>query len=358
MDIVRLADHHRTGAFSSGSPDLDDFLRNQAYDEDYGTTWVLVPERNSPEVIAFYTLNYPYELGDQDDDVLDNPAVELTVLAVDSKYQGTGIGTRILRGLFDRILNSLYEYPIDLLLLVSLPKARRWYLSRGLGFQAAASPSDRMTLYVPVVDMRRLREDDSGWSEEMYLLPPFPWPQVKEKMTAFPIPVDQLEDFLRDECSIPEANDLNMEVAENGAWRATEVLPDLSTGRRFFGRVRLGGPLALSPGAISISWNEEPDLTLAQLRLYDTIRTDWSEKMRVAEDEGLPEFLLMRDGDYPELFPSLQTAPGNIAGNVNKGMMEVWHALDDMLRQNGYNVFRRDVEGKLCEIWTTPLMFV
>lgn len=354
MDIVRLADHHHTGAFSSGNPDLDDFLRNQAYDEDYGSTWVLVPERNAPDVIAFYTLNYPYELGDDDDDVLDNPAVELTILAVDSKYQGTGIGTRILRGLFDRILNSLDEHPIDLLLLVSLPKARRWYLSRGLGFQAAESPSDRMTLYASVVEMRRLREDDSGWSEEMYSLPPFPWPPT----VTFPIPIDDLEDFLRNHYSIPDDNHLDLEVAEDGAWRATEVLPDLSTSRRLFGRVRLGDPLTLSPDGITISCNEEPDLTLTQLPLFDTIRKDWAEKMRVAEEAGLPKFFLMRDGDYPELFPSLQARPMNIAGNVNEEMMEVWHALTDMLRQNGYNVSRRDAEGKLCEIWTTPLMFV
>ncbi len=354
MDIVRLADHHRTGAFASSSPDLDDFLRNQAYDEDYGTTWVLVPERNSPEVIAFYTLNYPYELGDDDNDVLDNPAVELTVLAVDSKYQGTGIGTRILRGLFDRILNSLDEYPIDLLLLVSLPKARRWYLSRGLGFQAAASPLDKMTLYVPVVEMRRLRESDPEWLENMCSLPPFPWPQT----VRFPILVDQLEDFLRNHYNIPDANHLDMDVAEDGAWRATEVLSDLSTGRRLFGRVRVGGPLTVTPEGIMISCNEEPDLTLAQLPLFDTIRKDWAEKMRIAEEEARTSFFLMRDGDYPKLFPSLQARPMNIAGNVNEEMMEVWHALNDMLRQNGYNVLRRDVEGKLSEIWTTPLRFV
>ena len=354
MDIVRLADYHRTGAFSSGTPDLDDFLRNQAYDEDYGTTWVLVPERNSPEVAAFYTLNYPYELADDDDDVLDNPAVELTVLAVDSKYQGTGVGTRILRGLFDRVLDSLDEYPIDLLLLVSLPKARKWYLSRGLGFQAAASPSDGMTLYVPVVEMRHLRESDPEWLENRYLLPSFPWPPT----VRFPIPVDQLEDFLRNHYNIPDDNYLDMELAEDGAWRATEVQPDLSTGRRFFGRVRIDGPLTLSPDGITISCNEEPDLTLAQLPLFDTIRKEWAEKMRIAEHEGRASFFLMRDGDYPELFPSLQARPMNVAGNVNEEMMEVWHALDDMLRQNGYNVFRRDVEGKPCEIWTTPLQFV
>lgn len=177
VDIVRLADHHRTGLFSSATPLLDDFLRNQAYDEDYGTTWVVVPERNAADVIAYYTLNYPYELGDADDEALALPALELTCLAVDKRHQATGIGTKILAGLADRILDSLDEYPIDLLVLVALsPMVRSWYLSRGMGFQAAAAPQDRMTLFAPVTEMRRLREGDPQWPREAYALPPFLWP--------------------------------------------------------------------------------------------------------------------------------------------------------------------------------------
>ena len=177
MDIVRLADHHRTGAFSSDTPLLDGFLRNEAYDEDYGTTWVLVPEWNSGDVIAYYTLNYPYELGDADDASLALPAVELTCLAVDKRHQGTGIGTKILVGLADRILNSLDEYPIDLLLLVALSsRVRAWYFSRGLGFQAAEAPQDRMTLFAAVNEMRRLRAGDPQRFNSACVLPPFPWP--------------------------------------------------------------------------------------------------------------------------------------------------------------------------------------
>jgi len=177
MNIVRLADHHRTGAFSSDTPLLDSFLRSEAYDEDYGTTWVLVPERTSGDVIAFYTLNYPYELGDADDDALALPAVELTCLAVDKQHQGTGVGTNILLGLVDRVLNSLDDYPIDLLLLVALSaKVRAWYLNRGLGFQIAEAPQDRMTLFVAVKEMRRLRAGDPQRFKGAYVLPPSPWP--------------------------------------------------------------------------------------------------------------------------------------------------------------------------------------
>ena len=177
-DAVRLADHHRTGVFSSGVALLDDFLRNEAYLEtgDYGTTWVVVPEATSPEVIAFYTLLYPYELSDADDASLALPAVELLCLAVDTAYQGTGVGTRILRGLIDQILAVQEEYAINLLLLVAISaRVRAWYLSRGLGFHTAATPQDRMTLYLSVSEMRDLRDSDLGWDEKRYTLPPFAW---------------------------------------------------------------------------------------------------------------------------------------------------------------------------------------
>ena len=179
IDIVRLADHHRTGVFSSGTALLDDFLRNEAYFEsgDYGTTWVVVSEAGSPEVIAFYTLLYPYELSDSDDASLALPAVELLCLAVDKAHQGTGVGTKILRGLIDRILEVQDEYAINLLLLVAISsRVRAWYFSRGLGFHTADAPQDRMTLYLPVVEMRGLRESDPDWDEKRYTLPTFTWP--------------------------------------------------------------------------------------------------------------------------------------------------------------------------------------
>ena len=176
--IERLADHHRTGTFSCGITLLDNFLRKEAYleDEYYGITWVVVPERGSDEVMAFYTLIYPYELGEEDDETLAVPAIELSCLAVDTRHQGTGIGTDILRGLADRILDSLDDYPVELLLLVAISRdVRAWYLSRNLGFRSAEAPADRMTLYATINDLRRLRDVDPDWDENRYTLPQFFW---------------------------------------------------------------------------------------------------------------------------------------------------------------------------------------
>lgn len=184
VHIVSLADHHLTNAFSCGAPLLDDFLRSEAYseDEDYGTTWVVVSEPDAQEVIAYFTLVYPYELGDEDDEALALPAVELLCLAVDSRYKNKGIGAKILRGLIDRILDSQDKYPLNLLLLVAIsPKVRAWYLSRGLGFLVADTPQDRMTLYLPTVEMRRLRDTDPQWHEKRYTLPQFFWPLPTEE---------------------------------------------------------------------------------------------------------------------------------------------------------------------------------
>jgi len=176
--IERLTDHHRTGAFSSGITPLDNFLRNEAYleDEYYGITWVVVPERGSGEVMAFYTLVYPYELDEEDDEALALSAIELRCLAVDTRYQGTGVGTRILRGLADRILDSLDDYPIELLLLVAISRqVRAWYFSRSLGSRSTETPENRMTLYATINDLRRLRDADPVWDKNRYTLPPFFW---------------------------------------------------------------------------------------------------------------------------------------------------------------------------------------
>lgn len=176
--IERLADHHRTGTFSSNTPLLDNFLRHEAYseDEEYGITWVVIPEPNSSEVMAFYTLVYPYELGEEDDEALAVPAIELSCLAVDIRYQGMGVGTRILRGLANCILDSLDDYPVELLLLVAISmQVRAWYFSRNLGFRSAEAPADRMTLYATINDLRHLRDTDPDWDANRYTLPQFFW---------------------------------------------------------------------------------------------------------------------------------------------------------------------------------------
>ena len=106
------------------------------------------------------------------------PALELTCLAVDWRYQRQGIGTWLLRGLIDRIAELWDDYPVDLLVLVALSeKSRSWYLSRGLGFQTAPAPPDRITQFLPVNEMRRLRAADPLWPEKRETLPPFPWPR-------------------------------------------------------------------------------------------------------------------------------------------------------------------------------------
>ncbi|MBV9851032.1 MAG: hypothetical protein JO250_15280 [Armatimonadetes bacterium] len=147
-----------------------------------------------------------------------------------------------------------------------------------------------------------------------------------------------LEQLLREHFSVPPENRLDIEHAPDGPFRAVEVRPDLSIGRRFFGGVEHIGVPTISSYAISL--NEEPDLSPVHLRVYDAIRSDWERKIHEAEDVGAEKFFLMRDGDHPELFASLQTAPANIGGNVNKGMENVWNALDDLLWQHGYKPCR------------------
>lgn len=108
---------------------------------DYGTTWVLVPERNAAHAIAHYTLDYPYKFGDADDEALALPALELACLPADKRHQATGIETKTSAGLADWILDSLDEYPIDLLVLVAFANGQIVVSQQGDGFSGRSGPA-------------------------------------------------------------------------------------------------------------------------------------------------------------------------------------------------------------------------
>lgn len=104
---------HDLKAFDSGKPDMDAFLSRFAFKHSklgLSSTWVLAKEPNSKtneknrtksEVIAYYTLAASTVLksGIPTDKSLPHypiPVVLLARLAVDQKYQGKGLGAKIL----------------------------------------------------------------------------------------------------------------------------------------------------------------------------------------------------------------------------------------------------------------------
>jgi len=107
---------HDLKTFDCGKPDMDTFLSRFAFKHSklgLSSTWVLVKEQNSKnnvkqekqraksEVIAYYTLaaSTVIKSGIPTDKSLPHypiPVVLLARLAVDQKYQGKGLGSKIL----------------------------------------------------------------------------------------------------------------------------------------------------------------------------------------------------------------------------------------------------------------------
>jgi ribosomal protein S18 acetylase RimI-like enzyme len=93
---------HDRISFDCGEPELNDYLRfiaRQHADKGYAQVWVAVPEPGSPQVIGYYTLSMtslqPAEVP-RGAGISKVPALLLGKLAVDRRYQGQGIGARLL----------------------------------------------------------------------------------------------------------------------------------------------------------------------------------------------------------------------------------------------------------------------
>jgi len=85
---------------------------------------------------------------------------------------------------------------------------------------------------------------------------------------------------------------------------------------------------------------EQPELNLEQLKVYDAILRDFTDKLRAGAENGHARILLAQEGDHLELFDVLGDHP-NIAGSVKAEMIAVWHSLDNMLRMHGYRAIKR-----------------
>jgi hypothetical protein len=139
---------------------------------------------------------------------------------------------------------------------------------------------------------------------------------------------------------------VDLEWTGEHTFRATEIRPDLSIGKRVVGY------LSRSGGIIS---SQEPELSFEQAKVFQAVLRGFSERLLAGKTSGSSAFLLMKDGEYPELFHPLDFRPNNIAGNARDGMLPVWHAIEDLVQMHGYRVFKMQRSGAPWELWAQPL---
>src|SRR5947207_2221729 len=124
--IVRINSKHDRKSFDCGKPSMNDFLFKYGLSEVYGATWVLVPEPDSHQIMAYYTVRP--DLVELDDDE-EFEIVVLERLAVDNQFQGDGYGTELLLHVIIQVYYAAIEHEIRALELFALDdEAKAWYL--------------------------------------------------------------------------------------------------------------------------------------------------------------------------------------------------------------------------------------
>ncbi|THV21051.1 GNAT family N-acetyltransferase [Peteryoungia ipomoeae] len=153
---VPLADHHQLADFSSGVPELDNWLRRRAWTNQVNgasRTFVVCDEG---KVVAYYALasgsvsvaEAPGRLKRNMPDPI--PVAVLGRLAVDKAYQGRFIGRALVRDACLRLLNAAEILGIRGILVHALSENARAFYER-VGF--IPSPLDPMTLMISLRDL-------------------------------------------------------------------------------------------------------------------------------------------------------------------------------------------------------------
>ena len=152
-----LADHHDIGDVRSGATSLDDRLKRRARANQSSGAWRTYVLCKDKRVIGYYALasgvitvesapgrfrrNMPNPI----------PVAVLARLAVDSHWQGRGIGRALFRDAARRMAQAADVIGIRGIVVHAISEeAKKFYLT--LGFDA--SPSEPMTLVVTLSDIR------------------------------------------------------------------------------------------------------------------------------------------------------------------------------------------------------------
>lgn len=133
---------------------MNDFLVGYGLSRAYGETWVVVPQPQSSDIVAYYTVSPDLtEFGGEDAEDVETRIIQLDRLAVGQQHQRQGLGESLLVRLILQVLERAEEYNVEALSLFALDdEAKEWYISRNLGFEELEPGSNFLVL--PVSTMR------------------------------------------------------------------------------------------------------------------------------------------------------------------------------------------------------------
>jgi GNAT superfamily N-acetyltransferase len=153
-----LAPSHDLEAFDSGVPPLDEWLKRRARaneTEGASRTFVLCEESR---VIGYYSLAagslmHANAIGKVRRNMPDPvPVILLGRLAIDSRWQGKGLGADLLRDAVLRTTSAAETIGVRAILVHAISEAAKAFYERR-GFRS--SPADPMTLMITIEDARK-----------------------------------------------------------------------------------------------------------------------------------------------------------------------------------------------------------
>jgi len=157
MNTTVLTKQHNRKKFNCGTPALDTYLKNTArqhLERGISRTYALTDKNTTTDIIGHHTLTlsevhapigsslhnkYPHKL----------PSLKIARLAVDSQYQGRGIGGYLLADVMQKALQAHEVAPlIGIIVDAKNQKAKDFYLP--YGFLEAAGEEDELYLWLPM----------------------------------------------------------------------------------------------------------------------------------------------------------------------------------------------------------------
>lgn len=158
-----LSREHRRAEFESSSPELNDFLRTGARQQNTkggARTWVLTTPDDTGQIVGYYSLAPTAVATEYVPEKLRGhlgrypvPGVLLARLAVDHRFEGQGIGGLLF---MDAAIKTMHaaDYAGGHLLVIDAKDARAaaWYTRFGV----QALPSQPLRLFLTVKELKRL----------------------------------------------------------------------------------------------------------------------------------------------------------------------------------------------------------
>jgi GNAT superfamily N-acetyltransferase len=155
ISISRLEETHDRSKFESGDPELDNYLKLYAWQNQsrlqIGTTYVATEESEPQRVIGYYTLastSIPLYSVVQPSSLRrlpygDVPSILLARLAVTKTFQKQGLGAQLLGDAVRRTLEFTQVIGCRCLIVDAYPSAVRWYARFGFIEVSPDSPESR-----------------------------------------------------------------------------------------------------------------------------------------------------------------------------------------------------------------------